>query len=484
MDDSSSIKNLPNEVLARIFSTVTNRRQTPWKLPLPVLLSSVCRHWRMLAENTPELWINIVVPMDKSLEDCTNWTAEWIARSGILLISVFIDIGAFGMGCRRAHLINITSLLSRHSERLRRLVLHCSDYCLESPQSVLDSVFSQLKSAPNLQELIFRSQICSPRWIRAANSSHREYSLDFPRLTTLKIEGSIPPIYNLTSLTIGKLHATYKAVSLIFTTSPGLQHLALCDLIPLATTPPQDTALIRADSLRSLAVNMYWAHRPGGDIHTFKYLAMPNINYLELDGDRWSISDFGQSLFSAKIDTLRISNCFEESFDADTIDFFHSFSTLRHLQLVNTSTRLLSKIIGPRSLARKTSIDSHNSSSSNRPTTPIDVDNIIAIQQKQSVLASVWPELRIISLDTLKAADVLNLCNFVTCHKLVEVVELSMSARRHLSLSLHRKDDIVYECPSLSVDAGSEEGLNDVEEWLGKMVDIREHFRVGLLNDD
>ena len=501
MDDSSSIKNVPNEVLARIFSTVTNRRQAARELPSPILLSSVCRHWRILAQNTPELWINIVVPMHKSLEDCKNWTAEWIARSGVLLISVIIQVGIEW----RVHLTNIISLLSQHSERLRRLALHCSDNCSDSPKAVLDSVFSQLKSAPNLQELTFDSQNYTSWWIQIANSSHGEYSLDFPRLNVLKMEGSIPPISNLTSLTIGKLYATYEAISHILTTSPGLQHLALYDLFPLPTTLPQDTPLIRADSLRSLAVNMQWTHHPR-HTHIFKYLAMPNINYLELDGDRWSILDFGQSLSSAKIDTLRISNCSGKSFDANTIDFLHSLSTLRHLQLVNTSTQLLFKIKSPRNLAHRTSINFHSSSSLSRPTTPTDVDAILAIQQRRSVLASVWPALRIISLDTLIAADVVNLCKFITFHKHVEVVELSTSARRHLSSSLHRKDeiacerpslsgrphissslhrkdDIVYERPSLFMAVGSEEGLNDVEEWLGKMVDIRAHFRVGLLND-
>ena len=476
MDDSSSIKNVPNEVLARIFTTVANsKHDVAWGLPSPVLLSSICRHWRLLAQNTPELWINIVVPMHKSLEDCTNWTAEWIARSGILLISVIVQVRV-----SRADLTNIISLLSQHSERLRRLALHCNISLDSSFRiDVLESVFSRLKSAPNLQELIFCSQTYSSWWINTANFSHRDYSLDFPRLTILKMEGPIPPISNLTSLTIGKLITTYEVISHVFTTSPGLQHLALYDLFPLANQLPQDTALIRADSLRSLAISIH-QFRPPGENYIVNYLAMPNINYLELDGDKWSIADFGQSLFSARIDTLQISNC--SSFDADTIDFLHSLSTLRQLQLVHASTRsLLCKIESPRSLAHKTSINLHNSSSSNQPTTPTDVDTIIAIQQKRSVSASVWPEIRTISLDTLIAADVLDLCNFVTCHKHVEVVELSTSARRHLSSSLHRKDDIVYERPSLFVAAGGEEGSNDVEEWLGKMVDIRAHFRVGMI---
>ena len=113
--------------------------------------------------------------------------------------------------------------------------LHCSDYCIDSPQAVLDSVFSQLKS--DLQELTFDSQNCTSWWIQIANSSHGEYSLDFPRqVTVLKMEGSIPPISNFTSLTIGKLYATLRS------------HILHSFDLPWPTTP---------SPLRSISVAYY-----------------------------------------------------------------------------------------------------------------------------------------------------------------------------------------------------------------------------------
>jgi hypothetical protein len=246
-------------------------------------------------------------------------------------------------------------------------------------------------------------------------------------------------------------------------------------IIPLPMAIPPQTTLIRADSLHSLAISLLPSHLPGQASYSFNCLAMPNIKYLELDGDAWQTSVFGQSLSSAHLDTLRISNHCENSFDVDILNFFHSFSTLRHLQLVHASTRgLLSK--GTQDLVRKTSMNFRDLRPNGRPN----------LQPSQPVPANVWPELRIITLDTLIASDVVNLCNFVACHKRVQVVELSTSARRHLSSSLRRNDDIVYQRPSLFEAAGSEEGLNDVKEWLGKMVEIRvlRSPSVGLLYAD
>ncbi|KAF8806825.1 hypothetical protein BYT27DRAFT_6610319 [Phlegmacium glaucopus] len=280
-----------------------------------------------------------------------------------------------------------------------------------------------------------------------------------------------------------KLCGSGHAISQIFTASPGLKHLTLHQLMPLGELLPHATS-IRVDSLHSLAVSLRWGQLPGQEwTYIFKYLTMPNIEYLELDGDGWKNSDFGQSLSSAKIDTLRISNRPENSLQVDTINFLHSFSTIRHLQLVNTSTRgLLSK--SARGLAHKTSLNFRNPSQT--PIAPTNLDTLGAIQHKQSTCACVWPHLRIITLDslTLTAGDVFYLCNFVTSHKHVQVLELSKSVIHHLSSSLRRKDDSVFQCPWL-FPAGNEEGSNDVEEWLGKMADIRTLHSpsTGLLDD-
>ena len=481
----SYINSLPNEVLARIFSTLTNRRQRLRELPSPALLSSVCHHWRMLAQNTPELWVNIMVPFNKSPEDSRTWTAEWIARSGVLLISVTInsamrnDLDSLIM----PYFTNTMDLLSQHSERLRRLALF-TDHNI-----IIADAFAQLRSAPNLQHLTIWIDTASTSWMEPQDHTQRQYSVDFPRLAILKaLGGVIPLVSSLTSLTIYYPPARYEFMSRIFTTSPCLKHLTL-HLIQMRVNPfVQPGPLIRADSLRSLALTVSSLHLPRLDgLPALKYLAMPNIKYLELDGEDWIISDFGQSLSSAQIDTLRISNRSEKSYDADVVNFFHSFSTIRHLQLIHASTRLLSNNVP--SLVRKNSIhiNFHNRSPSRPPDMPLaNMDIITTSQPKQSVPPNVWPKLRKISLDTLTAGDVLNLCDFVVSHKHVEVVELSKSARRHLSSSLRRKGDNIYQRPSLYKAAGGEEGLNDVEEWLSKMVEIRTFHApsVGLLDAD
>ena len=81
-----------------------------------------------------------------------------------------------------------------------------------------------------------------------------------------------------------------------FTTSPGLAHLTLHHLPPLKD-PLSQAALIRADSLRSLAFRR----------------RKPSPAQVS--------SNFGQSLSSAEIDTLRISNRSHQDFETDTITF-------------------------------------------------------------------------------------------------------------------------------------------------------------------
>jgi hypothetical protein len=148
MTSTSCIKNLPNELLAKIFSAVENGCQDPGKLPSPVLLSSVCRHWQMLAQNTPELWVNIIVPLRKSPEDRIRWIADWIARSGVLLISVMVSNATENRTWLEVYLANLMGLLS---ERIRRLIIY--GISLGS----IEWAFSTLQSAPNLQQLT----ICS-----------------------------------------------------------------------------------------------------------------------------------------------------------------------------------------------------------------------------------------------------------------------------------------------------------------------------------
>ena len=124
------------------------------------------------------------------------------------------------------------------------------------------------------------------------NSSYREYSLDFPRLTMLKMEGPIPLVLNLTSLTIdltlltiGRTDATYEAISYILTTSPGLvQHLALYGLFPLATMPPRcclnTWGFIALFSSQYALVLLTWTR-------SHSHFQIPCYAEYQLSGTRW-----------------------------------------------------------------------------------------------------------------------------------------------------------------------------------------------------
>ena len=112
IDSNSCIMNLPNELVEIIFRIVADTWQD---LSAPVILSSVCRRWRILAQNIPDLWVNIIVPVHKSPEDCRRWVVEWIERTGDLPISFTINREDRPRHITVFHLDVIIDLLSQYS---------------------------------------------------------------------------------------------------------------------------------------------------------------------------------------------------------------------------------------------------------------------------------------------------------------------------------------------------------------------------------
>ncbi|KAF8159250.1 hypothetical protein B0H34DRAFT_396394 [Crassisporium funariophilum] len=452
------VSQLPNELLAIIFSAGTKSWRDPHELPFPVLISGVCRHWRLVAHDTPILWTFIAVPLHTPENICIHWTTEWIERSGALPISVVIDDPKTDLDTEKLNqLVSIIlDLVVEYSQRLRRLDIRVKS---NNYTSIRDAT-ARLWNAPNLQQLslcFYDLAMCSVE----TKYPHWTWLSTLPMLTKFKAEGMrIPITPNLTSLSIHRLLANYEEISSMFASSPNLRYLALSELLPMTSPVPAQAPVIYASSLESLAVNMRLRSSHPNPIYLFQYLAIPNVVYLELDGDAWTPATFGNSLSSAKIDTLRVSNRPHHSRGSDlNIRFLHSFTTVRYLQLIHAPTQpFLSNLDeNVQGIPRRRSIDA------NRPIRPTTFHNIHSIDSQQSMIP--WPNLRIISLETLISQDVANLCEFVARHKLLEI------------------GDTVYSRPTFfsSKLDNPEGGLAGVEEWLGTLVQIRTAKSLGLL---
>ena len=482
---NSVITILPNEVVAKIFTTGTDiwKDHHPRELPFPILVSSVTSHWRQLARNTPNLWAFIIVPMHKDPNFCLLWTSEWLSRSGGLPISLILDHRISRMMAQPIQessriISQIISLLVKScKQRLYRLDISS----IFDPDEIKTAL--QMLDAPHLQQVSLCNWSSLPSRF-SGGETPLPWLINLPNLRKLRFQGTILPyISRLTSLTAYNLHLTYDDVQAVFSTSPDLAHFVLQNMIPIAGPVPLNRDLIQLNSLRSLAITSNGLKKPHG-VYLFHLLIIPNLTYLEVDGNLQIFSVLESSISSSKIETLRISN--NSTFSNQNIPDFKNcppLTSLQHLQLIRgPAAGFLSKHKPQVGLSRRRSIDlrpygkTRAADSTNRRLMPLPIP--LAEPPKMP-----WPELRTITFDTLVASDVAELCRFIQLHKGVQKVELSRTAMRHLSGSLRREGDRIYH-PHLK--AEGKEGTKDVPEWLGGLVKVRvfDPQAYGLLDGD
>lgn len=488
---------LPNEIVARIFYAGTQL----WsggrveELPFPLLVSAVCSHWKLLAEDTPKLWAFIVPPLHKSDVACLLHTSKWLARSGGTFLSIVLD-------SRPAHLTvplrdrqKTSSLIAETLRlvadaargRLRRLDI------FDRINTVVLSCLHSLYDAPHLQQLSLCFIGFDPPFSSFGNDDNTSmvapWVCSLPNLAKLRLMGlCLPYIRTLTTLHAVGFRLSYNDAQGLFSTSPHLSSLVF-DQLPVLSSPlPDRYSLIYAHSVRSIVIRS----EPliTGAVYLFKILSLPNLTRLELNGTgAVSISSvFGPSLSDTKIQTLVIT-CSQAwllfGFRKDEdLKIFHSLSTLENLQIIHGPVQILSRTGNiPQRRARTRSITMRPE----RPVTHlmmgqaidatrflerIALDSSSDIQPPEDWKNTMpWPDLRTIRLDSLLATDVASLCEFIARHKGLRTVELSHSAMRHLSGSLRRKGDHVYSLPWRAANMSTyTEGTKDVQEWLTSRV--------------
>ncbi|EMD41281.1 hypothetical protein CERSUDRAFT_89853 [Gelatoporia subvermispora B] len=175
---------LPTELLAYIFHAVLeceniscmDALERPWVFHQPVVLSHVCRRWRIIALSTSRLWSSVLANDMPSTE-------ELLQRSGCSPVDIFY--------CDRpeddpAEATNIQTLVASVSPRWRRL------YCLmRSPRSVLQLLSTLRSDSPfplleNLSLQVYGMYIDSER---PALASLVSTQCHFPTLHDLSLSG-------------------------------------------------------------------------------------------------------------------------------------------------------------------------------------------------------------------------------------------------------------------------------------------------------
>lgn len=466
------IAKIPDEIIARIFSagTLTWTEAHPNSLPFPMLVCGVCRRWKHLALNRPELWTFVVPPLHffRTAQSSEYWTSRWLFRSADLSVSIVIDDrlrtkGNHTVQESQAVVLGVLRGIGRHSPRLRRLDIW-SQHVFPND---LNTLFQHTGEPMRLRQLSLCCGRITQTQIIPNTSPQTSVMFSWferlPRLHKLRVAGGIFPVVSpLTSLCVHGLCARYSEIQTIFATCPNIKSLILPDLLPIALPLPTLLPPIVVLSLKSIAVS--FKHVPHLD-HPYpvSVLRMPNLENLEIEGDLEISWAFDSSLASSKVQKVRLSNRSKGMGNRDQI-LIRSFIGLRCLQLIDASTEgLLVEAIAPPSMARKRSISSifsfSSSSSTSSASSPHSNHNC-------------WPRLTDITISTTFAEDVMRLCRYVQLHRGIRTIRLSRNARRHLSESLVRDKDIVR-----VKDPGWKrkglQSIDDVDDWLSKLADVQ-----------
>ncbi|KAF9524430.1 hypothetical protein CPB83DRAFT_886301 [Crepidotus variabilis] len=460
---------LPNELLATVFSAGTAQwiANNPHKYPFPFRVSLVCRHWRLLALRTPELWVVVYPPLHKldTTDQSQMWVARWLERAGDLSLTFILDdlmwvMNYTGVQITKQALEGCLRAILPHSNRVRLLDISLIGYFDTLPLNSLLDLFQDGLLFEQLRQL----SVCGP--IRYTGREELQYALrGLPNLRKIRWSHSVPPfLENMTTLSILRLRPLVLEFQDLLNSCPNLQTLILLEItsIPEGVRLPQTITL---SSLKTLALSV--DHQFRTNIYPFVFLKLPNLKYLELDGPMNVSQTLRDSLGGCKLETLRLSNRSKGSnFREDQRYFQTLLNDVQVLEFVeSTSADILSDVIHQPDLRRKRSAGS---------LFRLPPTSLTAAPSTAS-----YSNLKTITMDTIAHGEVLNLCRFINLHRQVERVNLSINSHRHLKTSLLRNGNIISVEPTLmtgkkasSTFKAEVSGTRDVKEWLERLVKV------------
>ncbi|KDR80953.1 hypothetical protein GALMADRAFT_153342 [Galerina marginata CBS 339.88] len=477
---------LPNEIVAKIFLAGTEiwRELDPLGFPFPVLVSGVCSHWRLLSQGTPELWTFLLPQLRNDPEECLRWTSNWLERSGAMLVSIVIDdrtaSGPENLDTLMLtrSIVGILGLVANNIHRLHRLDILTTD------SSTFEDFTKNLNHASHLRHLSLcarNSALPFSSFVKSPENSRWSSLQLLPSLASFRFQNISPPLVsNITSLNAHSLQLDYEDVQKLFTACPNLADLVLPKVLPISGPIPTRSTPIEVPSLRSIAVSSHSIRPETQAIYLFSFIVVPNLVYLEVEGNVRTALLFSSSLSSSKLRTLRVAHCSRFSFHPqgkEDIKFYQSFSTLHHLELIRAPAgELLLKTSADRPrLERRRSINLRMPTYRDRPI-GLGNEGISTSSLQSAESQMLWPELRSITLDSFLTDDLVSLVSFAKIHEDLQSIRLSKPAMRHLSESLRRNGDVVFTPPSRrqspGIGSNDVQGTKDVREWLSESVQL------------
>jgi hypothetical protein len=239
---------LPPEILGAIVLEARQKRRVRYRIPLEVVVSHVCQHWREVVIGTPLLWTHIDVYSDDSMK----WVPSYLERSKPCLLDVRID--TYDDEKRLASKIPCTPIIrllaDSHFERVQYF------FWLMRGEPAQWSHYLEDIAAPVLERFrVVSTQHIRP-WSRS-NPSHTIFAGGAPRLSLVDLlvaAPSLPPLQNVTTLMLTQnMHQDPLQIKLIeiMRSAPNLAHLSIGSLaIPEGLGVP-----FISNSLRSLKFN-------------------------------------------------------------------------------------------------------------------------------------------------------------------------------------------------------------------------------------
>lgn len=500
---SGPIHLLPNELLARVFQAGTRdwaafASSAASTLPFPVLICGVCEHWREVATTCPDLWSTIHVPSCSSSTP-PAWVQTWMDRSKSVPLTIILDVPQNSNGLTQVALLSTiiksptrrVDIRSRNNDEsdTHRLFMDVLQGSRHNKFEQISLCFTERRRGRvrfTKEENVIRGEWgCPPDCLRSFNVA---------KLRVIGLAVYPPQFPNLTLLTVWDMEATFLELRDLFSESPGLTNLVLCRLrVSPTSLSPEVGSSITLPSLQRLAVSFIRDSSNPSDIYPIRYLRLPNLSYLEINGNAniSLASAFKDSLSSAdRLQTLILLNWCHGIFygaqdDLDDISFLRLLTSIRHLHLLHSTAALLtsSPSAAPRRL-RRPSIGGVV-----QPQPPSRAGMLAELRQvgvqlqaldlNQSKFASsiiAFPNLQTITLATLAANDLLDVCHYVGARKSkLDAVYLSATAQRHLSHTLVRtRGQDTYRVPLLftrkrDIDVDQ---IKDADNWLRERVQV------------
>lgn len=327
---------LPNELVLQVFENTLDSSCDPFLFTITryyflhsfsflIFMSSVCRSWRSVGINAPQLWTSILVSPKLPLVI----SELFFNRSGTCLVDVTLEfLHVYDVG--DTYIRQATQLVASHLLRTRALA---ATFRFMSAFDIAAHAFATV-STPNLQSAALTLLYGHP-WNPPADG----HSSILANAGHLKLQGiclrCAPPLKNLTHLDICGFNPTRLEFSMLFTDCPLLETLVLHDFECCQSDESEVSSPIVAPSLRTLAISFGLEHVESSCPCPFALLSTPKLEYLEISDPSSSLQlrDHFANLSTQHVRHLVLQGVVIGMKNAE---FYHSFSEISQLDVLKT----------------------------------------------------------------------------------------------------------------------------------------------------